>query len=68
MLISKKNFCKVFKNYTFAIYRELGRNLSAKQKMNIIAQVNKLYKENTIRGKIKALFKENKKNVKYYYN
>ena len=61
MLISKKNFCKVFKNYTFAIYRELGHNLSSKQRMNIIAQVHKLYNENTIRGKIKALFKKKNK-------
>ena len=64
MLISKKNFCKVFKNYTFAIYRELGRNLSAKQRASIIAQVNKLYNENTIRGKLKAIFKKIKENKK----
>lgn len=64
MLISKKTFCKVFKNYTFAIYRELGRNLSAKQRSSIINQVNKLYDQNTIRGKIKASFKKIKENKK----
>ena len=58
MIISKKRFCKIFKNYTFAIHRELGRNLSAKQRASIIHQVDKLYNENTIRGKIKALIKK----------
>ena len=56
MLISKKRFCNLFKNYTMAIYRECGRNLSVKQRASILHQVNKLYQENTIRGKLKGLF------------
>lgn len=65
MLISKKRFCNLFKNYTFAIYSECGRNLSCKQRASIAAQVNKLYKENTLRAKIKALFNKNaKKEIK----
>lgn len=64
MIIRKKDFIKLFKNYTFAIYRELGRNLSAKQRASIINQVNKVYEQNTIRGKIKALFKKIKERNK----
>lgn len=65
MLISKKRFCNLFKNYTFAIYKDCGRNLSVKQRASILHQVNKLYQENTIRGKIKLLFnKISKKGVK----
>lgn len=59
MIISRKRFCNLFKNYTMAIYKECGRNLSVKQRASIIHQVNKLYQENTIRGKIKALFSKN---------
>lgn len=62
MIIRKKDFIKLFKNYTFSIYRELGRNLSAKQRASIIYQVNKIYEQNTIRGKIKAIFKKIKEN------
>lgn len=56
MLISKKRFCNLFKNYTMAIYRECGRNLSVKQRASILHQVNKLYQENTLRAKLKGLF------------
>lgn len=64
MLISKKRFCNLFKNYTMAIYRECGRNLSVKQRASILHQVNKLYQENTIRGKIKGLISKIKNSKK----
>ena len=64
MLISKKRFCNLFKKDTMAIYKECGRNLSVKQRASIMHQVNKLYQENTIRGKIKVLISKIKNNKK----
>ena len=61
MIISKKRFCNLFKNYTMAIYKECGRNLSVKQRASIVHQVNKLYQENTIRAKLKGLISKIKK-------
>lgn len=64
MIISKKQFIKVFENYTRAIHEECGRALSHKQKLILHNRIEKLAKEYTLKGFIKkviAKFKEKQK-------
>ena len=64
MIISKEKLCEMFFNYTCLIYRECGRNLSAKQKANLKRKVNQVVKQYTLKEQIKEKMKERKnKNV-----
>ncbi len=64
MLISKKRFAKIFYNYSLALYQECGRKLGANQQRILKNKIDKLYKDNTIKGIIKAKFKGIKKGLK----
>lgn len=64
MIISKKKFNELFYNYTIALYRECGRNLSSKQKGQLMNKIENIRKEHTIfkclKQKVKKLFQKKK--------
>ena len=54
MLISKKQICKLFFDYTKLIYKECGRPLSKKQEMILKNRLEKKCEEYTIKNQVKA--------------
>ena len=64
MIIRKKQFIKVFENYTRAIHEECGRALSHKQKLILHNRIEKLAKEYTLKGFIKKVIANFKKKLK----
>lgn len=53
MIISKKQICKLFFDYTKLIYKECGRPLSKKQEIMLKNRIEKKCEEYTIKNKIK---------------
>lgn len=53
MIISKKQICKLFYDYTKLIYKECGRPLSKKQEIMLKNRIEKKCDEYTIKNKIK---------------
>lgn len=61
LFITKKQFCKLFYNYTAMIFEENGKKLSQRQKMILKNRIEKVANDYKLKNILKKFFTKKKK-------